>query len=655
MRLFISLVYLEAPAIDASLRRNSKLKYTANDNDFRIFRCMKNTGPGRIDDAPVAQGLLRALSVLGGVMFVVLAIFFFQGPGPGNSENAPSEYSGPGIRPPTARFDDITRSAGIGFVHENGACGEKLLPETMGGGVAFLDFDNDGDPDLMFVNGMHWPECDEAGESNPTNELYRNDTLPGGEVEFVNVTDGSGLDTPIYGMGVATGDYDGDGFVDVFITAVGENRLFRNLGTGRFEDVTASTGVGGSTETWSTSTAFFDYDNDDDLDLFVCNYIEWSREIDLALDYHLAGIGKSYGPPFSFQGAFPYLYRNNGNGSFTDVTADSGLQISNKATGQPLAKALGVSPVDLDNDGWLDLVVANDTVQNLVFQNQRDGTFNEVGAASGLAFDSFGGTRGAMGIDTAWTVGDSQLAIAIGNFANEMTALYVSQNTNGNGPRSPVIQYSDQAIAHGIGPASRDSLTFGVFFFDYDLDGREDLLTVNGHIEPEIGGLRTGQSYRQSAQLFWNAHGDQSGFIPVTDAEAGADIFESIVGRGSAFADIDSDGDPDVVMTQVGGPAKLLRNDQSLGNHWLKLKLTGNEPNRDAIGAAVKVKTGRRTFWRRVMAARGYLSQSELTVTIGLGKDDTPPVIEITWPDGMKQEVIPDGVNRLIEITQSKR
>lgn len=617
---------------------------------------IKSGEPSKSDeDSPTSLGLTRSLAVLGGIVLTVLVIFFWQGHEGSNGSESTSGLQGGGhsdLQPPKVFFTDITQSAGIGFVHENGACGEKLLPETMGGGVAFFDFDNDGDADLLFINGKPWPECDNDGARAATAELYRNDTPENGPVQFTNVTPGSGLDTPIYGMGVAIGDYDNDGLADVFVTAVGANRLFKNLGQGKFEDVTETAGVEGASGEWSTSAAFLDVDNDGDLDLFVCNYVHWSRDIDLAVDYQLPGIGKAYGPPLHFSGTFPYLYRNDGNGAFTDVTAESGLRITNRATGQPLAKSLGVAPLDLDHDGWMDLIIANDTVQNLVFRNQRDGTFKEIGASSGIAFDSFGGPRGAMGIDTAWTTKDNQLAIAIGNFANEMTALYVSQPLDISRQGKPAIQYSDQAIAHGIGVASREVLTFGVFFFDYDLDGWEDLLTVNGHIEPEVQTLDANQHYRQPAQLFWNAKGQDSGFLLVTESSAGADLFEPIVGRGSAFADIDRDGDLDVVMTQIGGPAKLLRNDQNLGHHWLRFKLVGKTANRDAIGAAIRIVTPERTLWRRVMPTRGYLSQSELPITVGLGKNNVPPEIEVLWPGGGAQSVSAAAIDDLLEIRQ---
>ena len=544
---------------------------------------------------------------------------------------------------PVTRFTDIAGPAGITFSHVNGAYGDKLLPETMGGGVAFLDYDNDGLPDLLFVNSSYWPGKVPAGKSQPTMALYHND----GNGHFTDVTAGSGLDVSFYGMGVAVGDYDNDGLPDVFISALGGNHLFHNLGHGKFQDVTAEAGVGGSGQDWSTSCAFFDYDNDGKLDLVVCNYVQWSKEIDFEVGYKLVGIGRAYGQPRDFPGTFPFLYHNNGNGHFTDVSKWAGVQVKNPVTGVPAAKSLGVAVADLDGDGWLDLIIANDTVQNYVFHNNRDGTFKEVGALSGIAFDAYGQTRGAMGIDVAHFRNDDSLGIAIGNFANEMTALYVSQ------PQP--MTFADEAITTGIGPASRLLLKFGIFFFDYDLDGRLDVLTANGHLETEISKVQQSQTYAQPAQLFWNTGGTKGpGFVSVPPAKCGEDLFKPIVGRGSAFADIDGDGDLDAVLTQVGGPPLLLRNDQNLGHHWVRFKLTGTTSNRDAIGAEVKVRANGRNQWRTVMPTHGYLSQSELPVTFGLGSAEKVDSVEIRWPSGKRQTVTHARVDALNAVTEEK-
>lgn len=546
---------------------------------------------------------------------------------------------------PSARFADVTASAGIHFVHCSGAYGEKLLPETTGGGCAFFDFNNDGAQDILLINSTYWPWKQSLGKDAPKLALYQND----GTGRFHDVTPGSGLDVSVYGMGVAVGDYDNDGWVDVFVTAVGPNRLFHNLGNGRFADVTEKAGVSGSsTNQWSTSCAWIDYDNDGKLDLFVCNYVQWSHEIDLEINYQLAGIGRAYGPPMNFIGTFPYLYHNDGNGHFTDVSSASGIQIKRPGTQLPMAKSLGVAPVDFDGDGWMDLIVANDTVQNFAFRNEQNGTFKEVAAMRGLAYSSFGDVRGAMGIDASRVQDADNISVAIGNYANQMTALYVNQGDS--------FVFTDEAIKQGIGPASRDMLTFGVFFFDYDLDGWLDLLTANGHIEPSISTIHPNQQYRQSAQLFWNARGTgrANTFLPVPAEKCGADVFKPIVGRGSAYADIDGDGDLDVLLTQIDGPPLLLRNDQKLSHHWIRLKLVGASSNRDAIGAWVKVRAGSKSLSRQVMPTRGFLSQSELPLTFGLGAQTKVDEVAITWPGGAQQKVAPVPIDTLTVVHQGR-
>lgn len=560
---------------------------------------------------------------------------------------APVVQQRPVAQVPPVKFTDVTAASGIDFVHHNGAYGEKLLPETMGGGVAFFDADADGDADLLFVDGTAWRHKVSASSPPTTARLYRND----GRGKFTDATKSSGLDVPIYGMGVACGDYDNDGDADVFLTGVGGYKLFRNDLGGKFTDVTAAAGVGGSADDWGTAAAFLDYDNDGRLDLFVCNYVRWSPQIDRAANYTLVGVGRAYGPPTNFRGAFCRLYHNDGGGRFADVSETTGVRVANSATGVPAGKSLGVAPVDIDRDGFIDLVVSNDTVQNFVLHNQRDGTFKECGVDCGLAFDAYGNARGAMGIDTARFRNDDPpaLGIAIGNFANEMTALYVSQG----GP-SPML-FTDEAIGEGVGPASRVPLKFGVVFLDYDLDGWQDLLTANGHLEEEITKVQQSQTYRQPAQLFWNAGaaGD-GGFVHVPADKCGPDLLKPIVGRGSAVADIDGDGDPDVVITQIAGPPLLLRNDLALNRAYFRLKLEGTTSNRDAIGAWVKVRTGPHTLWRQVMPTRSYLSQSELPVSIGLPDGKVPNSVEIIWPGGAVQPVQDVPLNGTITVKQAK-
>ncbi len=537
---------------------------------------------------------------------------------------------------PVVRFTDITADAGIDFVHYNGATGEKLLPETMGGGNAFFDYDNDGDPDLLMVNGKDWPHNDTTAK--PTLKLYRNT----GSGRFEDVTVDAGLDVTLYGMGASIADYDGDGDRDIFVTAVGPNRLFRNDG-GRFTDVTSEAGVAGAAEAWGSGSGFFDADADGDLDLFVCNYIKWSKEIDLAVNFTLEGVGRAYGPPTNFEGTQPYLYRNNGDGTFAEVAEASGLHTFS-ATGTPVAKSLAVTFVDIDGDRDQDILVANDTTQNFVYLNDGDGKFTEKGESSGIAYDGMGGATGAMGIDACFYLNDNALAVAIGNFANETTSFYVSQDEHGH--------FADESIGSGIGSPSRVKLSFGLVFFDYDLDGRLDLLQANGHLEEEISKVQSSQAYHQPAQLFWNAGIDSRRPLELVQDDTVGDLAEPIVGRGVSFADIDSDGDLDVLLTQTGGRPVLLRNDQALGHHWLRVELKGKAPNRDAIGAWVEVTAGDVTQRRQVMPFRSYLSQVELPITFGLGEADTIDAITVIWPDGTRQDVQAEFIDNLLVVEQ---
>ncbi len=596
------------------------------------------------DDAVIGRAFKGSLMVIAGVAALVAAVLVLQGDqeleeevrekdvGPIEDLEAPMEAL------PTVRFTDVTAAAGIDFSHRNGAAPSsdvKLLPETMGGGAAFLDYDGDGDQDLLLVDSGAF------GPASAGNALYRND----GQGRFENVTAASGLGGAPYGMGVAVGDHDGDGDVDVFLTGVGGNRLYRN-DPGGFTDVTAAAGVGGSPDEWTTSAGFFDADGDDDLDLFVCHYVRWSPEIDADIGYTLNGEDSAYGSPLNYQGTFSSLYRNDGGGAFTDVSAEAGIQVANAATGAPMGKALGVAFRDLDGDGRTDILVANDTVQNHLFLNEGDCRFKEVADRTGFGFDSNGGATGAMGIDAADFRGDGSLGVCIGNFANESSSLYVRQRGR--------LRFNDDAMGEGIGSPSRLRLSFGLFFLDYDLDGRLDLLQVNGHLDETINEVQPSQTYRQPAQLFWNQGPEaRACFTEVPAAETG-DLGRDLVGRGSAYADIDGDGDLDVLLCQVGAPPVLLRNDQDLGRRVLRVRLRQPGMNRDALGARVEVDVNGRTLVREVTATRSYLSQSELPLTFGLGAEGVIERVEVIWPDGARQLApLPDGALEPVLIERS--
>jgi hypothetical protein len=557
----------------------------------------------------------------------------------------PEQRSQVAVTIPKIPLVDITASAGIDFQHFNGMDGEKLLPETMGGGVAFFDYDNDSDQDLLFVNGAPWAWSKKEVNPLPTLILFAND----GKGNFTNVTKDVGLDVTLHGMGPAVGDFDNDGWTDLFITAIGTNRLFRN-NQGKFVDVTAQAGVAGGETDWSSGCTFFDYDNDGLLDLFVCNYVQWSREIDLAQEFSLVGIGRAYGPPAFFKGTYANLYHNEGNGTFTDVSEKCGIRINNPATGVPMAKALGIAPIDVDRDGWQDIVIANDTVANFLFLNQKDGTFREAAVPSSLAFDRNGNATGAMGLDCAYMRNDETLAIAIGNFSNEPSSLYLS--------RGKQAIFFDAATATGLGPLTRLSLTFGMFFADLDLDGRLDLACTNGQLEPEISTVSNTQRYEQPPQLFWNAGvGGGTELVPLTAEQIGPDALKPMVGRGAAYADIDSDGDIDMVFIANGGKPRLLRNDQSVGNHWLRVALKQKDKNLAGLGSEIHltVKRGDKSLvqTRCITPTRSYLSQCELTATFGVAKDAQIEKLEVHWPDGQVQTLTDVKLDQLLTVQRN--
>jgi enediyne biosynthesis protein E4 len=510
------------------------------------------------------------------------------------------------------RFSDVTGPAGLRFRHTNGAYGQKLLPETLGSGCAFLDADGDGWLDLLLINSMGWPGR-RKGTALPA--LYRNNR----NGTFTDITREAGLAIELYGMGVTAADYDNDGDIDVYITALGPNRLFQNGGGGRFVDVTAKAGVGDPG--FSTSALWFDYDRDGALDLYVANYVAWSIDKDLFCT--LDGKAKSYCTPESYSGQSGTLYRNRGNGTFEDVTRKAGLWDS-------AAKALGVALIDYNDDDRPDLVVANDTQPNRLYRNNGNGTFADVGLMAGIAFNEAGVARAGMGVDAGDYDGSGRQSIVIGNFANEMMALYSNE---GNG------LFIDEAPRSTIGQASLLSLTFATFFFDADLDGRLDIFAANGHVADDISAVQRKVTYAQAPHLFRNL--GARAFEAVSHA-VGPAFSQPVVGRGAAYGDYDRDGDLDLLMTVNNGPARLLRNDLDGSPRVLRVSTVGTSSNRDGIGAKVRLTlaSGARR-WAMVKTGSSYLSQSETAVTFGLGGADALARLEIAWPTGRVESVPP--------------
>lgn len=510
---------------------------------------------------------------------------------------------------PGFRLVNVNEQAGIHFHHNSGAYGGKLLPETLGSGCAFLDYDGDGWQDILLVNGMDWPG---HKKQRSTLRLYRNNR----NGTFIDVTHSAGLDVEMYGMGVAVGDYNNDGYPDIFITCVGQNRLFRNTGKGTFIDVTHSSGLAGR-QALSTSALWFDFDRDGLLDLLVCNYVKWSAEHDVFCS--LDGKRKSYCTPEAYHGETCWLFHNRGDGTFEDVTAPSGIFDAS-------SKSLGVAMLDYDQDGWPDVLVANDTQPNKLYRNMRNGTFKDVALDAGIALSTEGRARAGMGVDVADFDNSGAPGVAITNFDNEMVGLYRS---NGRG------NYEDVAAKTGVGPASRNTLGFGCLFLDVNLDGALDLIVANGHIDETVRNIRGGVGYAQPPHLFLN-----SGKGTFTDAalDAGGEFAQPKVGRGLAYADFDRDGDLDLLMTTNNGPAYLFRNDQSSGNRSIRFHLVGTKSNRDAIGASVRISCSGVSQSRLVKSGSSYLSQSELPVTFGIGKHDKVDSAVVQWPSGRTEE-----------------
>jgi hypothetical protein len=510
---------------------------------------------------------------------------------------------------PAFQFVDVTKSSHLEFQHNSGAYGGKLLPETLGSGCAFLDYDGDGWQDILLINGMDWPG---HKRQRSTLRLYRNEQ----DGTFSDVTRKAGLDVEMYGLGVAVGDYNNDGFPDILITCMGQNRLFKNTGKGTFIDVTQKSGLG-RRQALSTSALWFDFDRDGLLDLFVCNYVKWSPDHDVFCS--LDGKHKSYCTPEAYRGETCWIFHNRGDGTFEDVTASSGIFDSS-------SKSLGVALLDHDQDGWPDLLVTNDTQPNKLYRNNHNGTFKDVAVEAGIAFSSDGKARAGMGVDVGDFENSGRAGVAITNFDNEMIGLY---RASGNGT------FEDIATHAGVGLPSKTTLGFGCLLADLNLDGALDLLAANGHIDDTVRNIRGNVGYAQPPQLFLN---DGKGRFTDLSSGAGDGFRQPKVARGLAYGDFDRDGDLDILMTTNRGPAYLYRNDQLAGNRSIRFKLQGTQSNRDAIGASVRIEAGGSSQARLVKSGSSYLSQSELPVTFGLGRRDKVERVVIQWPNGRTEE-----------------
>lgn len=523
---------------------------------------------------------------------------------------------------PPIVFTDVTAHAGIAFTHDNGAVGNHWYPELFGGGVAVLDLDSDGWPDLLFVNGKAWA----AGSRRAQHRLFRNNR----DGTFRDVTAGSGFDTAnVYGLGASVADYDNDGLDDVFMTTVDGGRLFHNEGRGRFADVSARAGVR-NTE-FAVSAAWLDYDRDGLVNLFVGNYVRWSPQSEVRCAQE--GVAGYCGPD-SYKPAASRLYRNLGGGRFDDVSARAGVDA-------PTDKAMGVAVLDVNMDGWPDLFVGSDRVPAKLYRNDTHGRFVEEGVRAGVALSENGAARANMGVDAADFDRSGRPDLVVGNFTNEMLGLY--HNENGR-------TFVDVAPRSEVGRASLLAVTWAVFFFDYDLDGWPDIFAVNGGTDESQ--VRDARARLSQAPLLLRNLANRT-FANVS-ASLGPAINRPIMGRGAAYADFDGDGDLDLAIATLAGPAYLYRNDGGNRRNWLRVRTVGSRANRRGIGAVVRLVSPSGPQWQMVRSGSSYASQSELPVTFGLGSDTRVTTLTVEWPSGTTQTFSGIAANQQVTVDETR-
>jgi hypothetical protein len=560
---------------------------------------------------PVAQSISRRrfLSVLGGG----LALPSF------------TRLAGALALPPAYQFEEIPAAvSGITWTHSNGKSAEKYLPETTGAGCAFFDYDGDGWMDIYLVNSG---KCDFFNPNPPLrNALYRNNR----DGTFTDVTEKAGVAAGGFGQGVAVGDYDGDGFPDLYVTQYGRSILYHNNGDGTFTDVTEKAGV--AAPGWSSSAVWFDYDNDGRLDLFVCRFVDFDKSKHLPCE---ADNKPGYCIPKLYKPMASWLFHNNGDGTFTDVSESSGI-------GKYLGKAWGAVATDINNDGRLDLFVANDTTANFLFMNRGNGRFEEVGAVAGVAYSEAGRPRSGMGVDSADFNQDGWMDLFVANIDHEMYSLY--QNNHDE-------TFDDRAGPTGIGSATRLMSGWGLKFFDYDNDGNLDLFLSNGNPDDLIKVYHQDVDYEEPLLLF---HGSAKGGFENVSQTSGPVFARSLSARGLAIGDFNNDGAVDVLISVNGGAPVLLRNNAGKQNHWIGLTLVGSKSNRDAVGARVTYQAGDLKRSRMKTGGGSFLSSHDPRLVLGLGQRTKVDFFEIKWPSGMVQRFADLPIDRYLTVVEGQ-